>query len=185
MIIIDSINKNKKLIVCLVITCISISLYFEGCTIQNKEFRFTKSELKLKNDTQVRGILEGSYMSNKKESIYSAPYELLIAITPIFNSKKKSAVSIATITMLELTSKKIVFSNSEVINPEPKKDMYGIITYYWSIKDLNLIYVPYVVRLNLEIKTEDSLFDQEIELIFEKEYNEYRSNRFWDGIMSI
>ncbi len=56
---------------------------------------------------------------------------------------------------------------------------------YFSIKELELEYIQYALAIVIKVKTGRTVINKTVNLEFEKDYKEYRSNDLWDKISSV
>ena len=161
------------------------SLLNTSCTNRlNKiyDYKPTKAEYSWGN---VGAKLIGTYLSKKDETVKSIPYELFIWVE--LHSNNNSTVSISNIELINTQTNLVVYKNDKTMDSQFKQESDGkkIYSAYFSIKNLNIKYVQYKLVLDCQIKSETSFINERIELFFETDYKEYKSNDLWDMIMSV
>jgi hypothetical protein len=50
---------------------------------------------------------------------------------------------------------------------------------------MKLEYVRYKLLLKFRVKVENQIFEEDVELYLDEDYKEFKSNDFWQKIMSV
>ena len=172
----------KKVIWILFVIIILWIVYFLGCAHRlNKFYNYERVEKQYTWGTVSAKFL-GTDINQKNLTVRGNPYELLIGI----HSKKEGTVTLLGARLHNLEKDKIIFENNETQKSQLEYRSYdGMYRSYFSFKDLNLEYVRYKLILKFQITIEETTIEEEVELIFEKAYEEFRSNDTIDQMMSV
>lgn len=169
--------------ICILGVLIVCFFFAVGCTMRlNKIYGYKQTKIKFVWG-EVGAKLIGSYKSTKKETIKSSPYELFIWFES--NSKVDGSVMITTVELHDIDEKIVVLKLDDVLKRKLKANSDGVYSAYFSFNGLNLDYVRYMLVLKFRVTTEKSDAEKKIQLYFDKDYKEYRSNDLWDRIMSV
>jgi len=167
-----------------IIILLVYSIFAIGCTMRTNKIYDYKQAIAKYEGGNVRARLIGTFISMKKETIKGSPYELFFLFEA--SSKVTGSVSVIDIELHDALKKEIVFKGHDILRSDFKLSSDGS-TYraYFSVKDLDLKYVRYMLILKFKINTDKTVLEKEIKLYFDKDYKEDRSNDFWDRLMSV
>jgi hypothetical protein len=161
---------------------IFISSFYLGCSSSlNKIYEYKQASYSFE-EGKIGAKLIGTYKSQKGMTTKGSPYELLF-----WYETKPTITGSITVTRLELrnANKKLIFISDQERKKELESASNGYNIAYFSIKDLALEYTQYELTIDLRIDVKNSITDKSAILKFDKDYKEYKSNKFWEKISSI
>ncbi len=167
----------------------SLLLFIELCSIvcscsnRLNEIRDYKPAISPFNNGEIGAKLIGTYKSTENITIKGAPYELFIWCET--NSEEFKMIEIGNMVLYDANKKEVDFLKPDQLKSKFEENSAGKYIAYFSIKDLELEFSRHTLHLDLQIKSQDSILNEKIQLVFIKNYKEYRSNDFIDKIMSI
>ena len=127
--------------------------------------------------------LIGTFVSAENETIKGSPYKLFMWFE--LDKESNSSVTIEKVELYNPQTKKIVFHRKDRIKKQAEEKSDGVRNIYFEFKNLNLEYYSYVLILNLKLEMDTSIIRNQVKLRFEKNYKEYRTNIFWERLMSV
>ena len=155
---------------------------FVGCTRLNKIYEYIPA-----SGTYEGGIvgakLIGTFKSEEGLTTQGSPYRLLIWFEP--NSSKNFKYIKMESLSLEDAKGEENYSISESSKEEFKKESSGKSRAYFSYKNISLEYAEYNLNIVIETEVDGLVSEEKLSLKFMKNYRKYRSNDFWDKLMSV
>lgn len=132
---------------------------------------------------EVQVNLSGTFNSSNNETIKRNPYNLLIVfeLEPYVDGVLLSTG----FELINSVTKKEILKKAIIPKKPFKKDLDGKYRVYLSEKGLKLDYANYKLNLKFVIKNGDLLINEKLNFEFKKAYKEYKSNTFWDRLMSV
>jgi hypothetical protein len=168
-----------------VLLLLTVTVFSTACAMRiNKHYDYKKAEYDLQS-LSIRARLIGSFNSTEKVTKKESPYELLISFSFTSPNVKDSTVDISKIKLYSALNDEIAFEAETPLKQEVGKGSDGVYRAYFSAKDLSLEYVRYKLTLRFQVNVNGRISKEEIELYFDKDYKEFKSNDLWDKIMSI
>ncbi len=160
-------------------------IFVAGCTYQ-----VTRYEYKIPSDVEydwgkvgVR-LNSSAEKSTEREFISGPPYELSIWIDLPFNTKANSSAMITSVELYDAQKKKLVFKNDDILE-SIFKNYKEESNAYFSIKGLKLKYVRYKLVLRFNVKTDKVTTEDKATFYFEKDFEKYRSIKWWEALKGI
>lgn len=158
-----------------------VSLF--GCDRLNKEYNFEKKIAKFEYGT-ISTRIEGTFSSRRGLTEKNNPYKVMLAFDFDSNFTNCQLV-IDTLEMINSKTSQNVLKKVK-ISSDILVDLDGKTRAYFSFDSLNLEHVDYILKSKYIIEyKQEQLFNDHILIRIKREYNEYRSNDFWDKWMSI
>ena len=173
-------GKTQISIKCIIAIC---CIFCFGCANQlNKIYDYKPVEYGF-NAGKFGAKLMGTFTKTKNETIKGSPYELFMWFES--NQKIDGSVIVERLELFDKKTKEVLFHENAGLKKTFTKKSDKMFRAYFSFKDIDLKYSSYILLLSYKIKTENSLIDELIKLEFEKDYKEYRSNKYWQRIMGV
>ena len=175
-------NYFIKRILIVGLLILSAGIFGSGCSnITNKLYLYSMPGVDY-DWGEVGGRMNESYTATQTESIASAPYLLNISFD--FKSKVEGKVTLKSIELTDAEGSKTYYLKDEPWVEKIKASGDGLTYSAFLIRGLVPDYVRLRLRLKYKIDTDQFVKEDETDLFFETEYKEYKSNKFWDMLMS-
>ncbi len=167
----------------IVVVCCIIAI---GYTMRfNKVYDYKQAEAEFEG-WQVGAKLIGSEEINGKEIIKGSPYELFFWIKS--RSEVSGTVKVTKVELREITKNAVAFKGQGILKGEFDLHSDNMYSAYFEIRNVDLEYVRYMLVLKFVLQVENStteVVEKEVKLYFERDYKEYRSNKFLDEFTSV
>jgi hypothetical protein len=130
----------------------------------------------------LRARLIGTPVTHGKETVRGSPYELFIW----FHSPDSGGtVTLKRLELRDADTRGHVYAKMEEHTESFDRVSTGGYAAYFCLKGLNLEYIRYVLSIQLVVNKGEKTESRDVELLFEQNYREYRSNALWDAVMSV
>ena len=132
---------------------------------------------------QLRVRLLGTYTSSKTETTRGSPYEIFVS----FRSKTdiEGQVIIRKLDLYSVENQKSVYSLTEPRTQNLVLDSDGAYVAYFSLDKVELDFLKYSANIELEIVTSGKATPEDFKVEFDKNYEEHRTNTFWEKLMGV
>jgi hypothetical protein len=164
---------NRILGIAIVSVLLSLTCVISGCTIHLNTYFDYFSSVAIENGATIGGKLQGTFFSDKKKTILSNPYELLVWV----QSSKKVIVDKIELIQIDSETVKSLDSLPQAVSTE--KDKNNTVIQYFSRKGLTMEHKD--MELNVKYKIDNVYYNTKI--ILKTNFKKFKSNRIWD-IMS-
>lgn len=158
-------------------------IFSTGCSMRvNKYFEYKQPEYACQKGS-VRARLMGTFNSSEKVTTKGSPYELLVSFSSA--SSDKGNVIVSDVRLYDASTDELVFKEEKPVEKKLEEGSDGVYRAYFSFKNMDLKYIRYRLLLKLHIQFGEQMFDEEVKLYFDEDYKEFKSNDFWEKIMSV
>jgi len=148
----------------------------------NKYFEYKKAHHAYQGGT-IGARLMGSFVSSKEVTTKGSPYELLVSFSS--EIKREGLVTVSGIQLYDAVSNELVFSSGETFKEKLNPGSDGVYRAYFAVKNIDLKYVRYKLVLKFQIGMGEDIIEKQVELYFDEDYKEFKSNDLWQKIMSV
>ncbi len=151
----------------------------------NKVYGYMRAETEF-DGWEFGAKLVGSEERDGKVLIKGSPYKLYFWIGSC--SEVSGIVKVTKVELHDITKNAVIFKRRDTLKGELDLHSDNMYSTYFEIRNIDLEYARYLLVLKFVVKMDDpneEVIEKEVELYFEKDYKEYRSNEFLDKFTSV
>ncbi len=170
-----------------VLLLLTVTVFSTACAVRLNEYYDYKQVEIFLQQVSVRARLIGSIVSTEKATKKCSPYKLFISfsLNSANVSSEKAIVSVSDIQLLNVSNNKVAFKTEAPIEKQVEEGSDGVYWTYCEINNIPLEYVRYKLTLRFQVNVNGRISKEDIELYFDEDYKDFKSNDLWDKIMSI